>query len=181
MKILISTRHIDVAVPVREVIEQKIGKALRNIADDVNEVNVLITREKSRETVELKVSTSYTTFRCEEETHDLMQSVDKAVDVLERQVRRNKEKFQTKRRKPKQGSFDSTTIPEDELEPVDVTELEIIKSNRFAPKPMSVDEALMQLKLSDDQFIVFSNSVTNEVNVIYLRKDGKVGLIEPDF
>ena len=181
MKILITSRHTEVPSQVRKSIEQKIEKVLKNIKEDVLEVHEAITAEKSRQAIEVKVLTKYTTFRCFEETHDLQMSIDKVLDVLGRQIRKNKKKFQVKRRKTKPEGFITTEIPEYSEEHFDLSEAEIIKSNRFAPKPMSIDEALMQLKLSHDQFIVFANSKTNEVNVLYNRHDGKIGLIEPEF
>jgi len=182
MKILTTSRHIDLTPELKEILEDKVRKVLKNIKDHVIEVNMAISAEKSRQSVEIKVHTNYTTFRCFEETHDLMQSIDKAMDVLDRQVRKVKKRIQSKRRKPRGEDFESPVVPEIESKIRESTDYEIIKTKKFAPKPMSVDEALEQLKISEDQFIVFSNSVTNEVNVLYRRRrDGKIGLIEPEF
>lgn len=181
MKILITTRHIDLSLEARQNIESKIKKALKNISDEVIEVNVAVTAEKSRQIIEIQVQTNYTTFRCVEQTHDLMLSLDKAVDVLNRQVRKNKEKFFKKRRKTSKPEDLDVALLEEPLRVIDSPDAKIIKTNKFAPKPMSIEEAFMQLKLSTDQFIVFSNSQTNQVNVLYRRKDGDIGLIEPTF
>jgi putative sigma-54 modulation protein len=186
MKILTTSRHIDLSSNLKESLEDKIKKVLKNIKDDVIEVHVAIAAEKSRQSVEIKVLTNYTTFRCLEETHDVTLSIDKAIDVLDRQIRKNKQKFQTKRRKLRGDNFESPILPElpitiPDYSETDSSDLEVIKTNKFAAKPMSIDEALDQLKISGDQFIVFLNSVTNEVNVLYQRHDGKFGLIEPDF
>jgi putative sigma-54 modulation protein len=181
MKILITSRHIEISSKLKTQIEEKIQKVLKNIKDEVINVNVSITAEKSRQSVEIKVTTNYTTFRCVEETHDLSLSLDKVIDVLEGQIRKNKEKFQDKRRKPRQDDYATQPIVDLPDTTSDISDSEIISSNKFATKPMSIDEALMQLKLSEDQFIVFVNAISNEINVLYKRKDGKFGLIEPEF
>jgi len=181
MKILIKSRHIEIPSEIKQAIEQKIQKALKNIKGDVIEVNVEVTGEKSREAIEINVLTNYTTFRCMEETHDLQLSVDRALDVLERQIRKNKGRFRDKRRKHKSERFDTSELQEDTDDHLGISDDEIVKTNKFASKPMSIYEASMQLKLSDDHFLVFANSQTNEVNVLYKRKDGKIGHIEPDF
>jgi putative sigma-54 modulation protein len=181
MKILITTRHIDLSLDARQNIESRITKALKNILDDIIDVNVTVSAEKSIQSIEIQVQTKHTTFRCLEKTHDLMLSLDKAVDVLSRQIKKSKEKLQQKRRKTSITDDMDSPFLEEPIKSKDTTDFQIVKTNKFAPKPMSIEEAFMQLTLSPDQFIVFFNSQTNQVNVLYRRKDKTIGLIEPSF
>src|SRR5690606_18943713 len=107
---------------------------------------------------------------------DMYASIDKSVDVLERQIRKNKTRLA---KKLHEDAFEPENfkvkeeIPEEE-------EFNVVRSKRFAIKPMDVEEAILQMNLLGHQFFVFSNADTNEVNVVYKRKDGNYGLIEPE-
>jgi len=100
------------------------------------------------------------------------------VDKLEEQARRHKEKTQQKAR-DEERAWVKMEVLDSEME--DDSGPKIIRSKRFAMKPMSVEEAAMQLDISDSSFLVFLNPATERVNVIYRRKDGNFGLIEPEF
>ena len=113
--------------------------------------------------------------RCEESTDDMYASIDKAVDKLERQINKHKTKLE-KRVRGGKLLFENITSAEDNDESP-----KVVRTKRFAMKPMPVEEAILQMELLGHSFFVFSNSNTEEVNVVYRRKDGNYGLIEPEF
>jgi putative sigma-54 modulation protein len=113
--------------------------------------------------------------RGEEETQDMYSSIDLVVEKLERQI----EKFKTRLTKAlrRESQKESGLILEEQAED---EELKVVKVKRFAVKPMNVDEAVLQMNLLGHNFFVFTNAETDEINVVYRRKDGNYGLIVPE-
>lgn len=179
MKIVIKGKHIEVTDAIRNYIEKRLGRVERHF-DHILEVIVTLSVEKNRQIVEVTLQASRALIRAEEETDDMYTSIDKVVDKLERQIQKYKEKFFQK-------SHPNTDRKELVNEGVSIEEgkssevAKIVKTKRFAIKPMSVEEAAMQMDLLGHNFFVFANDNTNKVNVIYKRKDGNFGLIEPEF
>ncbi len=112
-------------------------------------------------------------YRTETENHDAFAVIDKAVDVIDRQIRRNKAKLE---KKFHSGAFEDTDAGAD-YEP---NSHKIVKSKKFPIKPMSVEEAVLQMDLIGHEFFMFRNAEDEEINVVYKRKDGNYGLIEPE-
>ena len=115
--------------------------------------------------------------RAEETTDDMYASIDAVIDKLERQIRKNKTKLG--KRIYQEGVIPDNFLIDENIE--EESNYKIMKSKRFAIKPMSVEEAILQMNLLGHTFFVFSNGDTEEVNVVYKRKDGNYGLIEPEF
>lgn len=159
----------------REEVEKKLSRLDKYFPKDPK-ANVIINEKKGTFTTEITVSVDGTYIRVEVKDRDVRNSVDIAIEKLERQIRRNKEKLQRKL---------TDSIRYDEIETDDVdddeNEIKIVKSKRFAIKPMSPEEAGLQMELLGHMFFVFLNAQTEMVNVIYKRKDGQFGLIEPEF
>ena len=109
-------------------------------------------------------------YRTEETTRDMLQSFDTALDALMRQISKNKAKL-TKRLRA--GAFEG--MPQEEQE----AGYDIVKVKRFPLKPMDVEEAILQMNLSGHEFYTFLNSLSDQVNVVYRRKDGRDGVLEP--
>ncbi|MBV1759333.1 MAG: ribosome-associated translation inhibitor RaiA [Dethiosulfatibacter sp.] len=168
-------KNISVTDSLRDTVEKKISKLDKFFYKDV-EVNVVLSVEKLRQIIEITVPFAGTVIRAEEVTDDMYSSIDSAVDAMERQIRKHKTKLQSK----KHGQ---NTIRFENIEPLDIEEedLKIVKTKRFAVKPMSVEEAALQMDLVNHNFYVFLNADTEEVNVVYKRKDNNVGLIEPEY
>ena len=179
MKIIFKGKHIEVTDAMRNYIEKRLNKIERHF-DHILEVIVTLSVEKNRQIVEATLQASRALIRAEEETDDMYTSIDKVADKLERQIQKYKEKYF---QKPHPGSERKGLINEG----VNVEDSEsdkiakIVKTKRFAIKPMSVEEAAMQMDLLGHNFFVFANDNTNKVNVLYKRKDGNFGLIEPEF
>ncbi len=179
MKIIFKGKHIEVTDAMRNYIEKRLNKIERHF-DHILEVIVTLSVEKNRQIVEATLQASRALIRAEEKTDDMYTSIDKVADKLERQIQKYKEKYF---QKPHPGSERKGVINEG----VNVEDSEsdkiakIVRTKRFAIKPMSVEEAAMQMNLLGHNFFVFANDNTNKVNVLYKRKDGNFGLIEPEF
>ena len=179
MKIIFKGKHIEVTDAMRNYIEKRLNKIDRHF-DHILEVIVTLSVEKNRQIVEATLQASKALIRAEEETDDMYASIDKVVDKLERQIQKYKEKYF---QKPHPGSGRKGLVNEgvnvEDSEPDRI--VKIVKTKRFAIKPMSVEEAAMQMDLLGHNFFVFANDNTNKVNVLYKRRDGNFGLIEPEF
>ena len=179
MKIVFKGKHIEVTNAMRNYIEKRLNKIERHF-DHILEVIVTLSVEKNRQIVEATLQASRALIRAEEETDDMYASIDKVADKLERQIQRYKEKYFQKSHHctEKKGLANKEANAEDsESDKI----AKIVKTKRFAIKPMSVEEAAMQMDLLEHNFFVFANDNTNKVNVLYKRKDGNFGLIEPEF
>jgi putative sigma-54 modulation protein len=174
MKTKIFGKNINITESLRDTVEKKIARLDKFFYKDV-EVKVVLSVEKLRQIIEITVPFAGVILRTEEVTDDMYHSIDTAVDTLERQIRKHKTKLQNKKHMPETIRFDNIEPLEDE------DESKIVKTKRFAMKPMNVEEAVLQMDLVNHNFFVFLNSETEEVNVVYKRKDKNYGLIEPEF
>ncbi|MEA1939744.1 MAG: ribosome-associated translation inhibitor RaiA [Candidatus Caldatribacteriota bacterium] len=181
MKIIIKGRHVEITDALRNYLEKKLTKVEKHF-DHILEATVVLSVEKNRQIVEVTLQARKALIRAEVETDDMYASIDKATDRLERQIRKYKEKYL---KKPHNNLDRKELIKEEVNASAEDTKLDktvkIVKTKRFAIKPMSVEEAAMQMNLLGHTFFVFANDITNTVNVLYKRKDGNFGLIEPEF
>ncbi|SCG81957.1 putative protein SH2139 [Proteiniborus sp. DW1] len=177
MKITISGKNMAVTDALREVTEKKLSKLDKYFFEDVP-VDVTLSVEKNRQIIEVTIPFSGAIIRAEESTEDMYQSIDKVVDILERQIRKHKTKLQKKNK-----GFETIRFENVQALPVGENgkESSIVRTKRFAMKPMDAEEAVLQMELLRHAFYVFRNAETDEVNVVYKRKDGNYGLIEPEF
>lgn len=174
MKYIISGKNIDVTEGLRDAIYEKLGKLERYFTEDT-EVHVTFSVEKERHKIEVTIPMKGNIIRAEEESTDMYVSIDLVEEIIERQLRKYKNKIIEK----KQAAHSlSQAFAEEEI--VDEEEIEIIRSKRFAIKPMDPEEACVQMELLGHDFYVFRNSETDEVNVVYRRKKNSFGLIEPE-
>lgn len=177
MKIKITGKNMDITDALKDITFKKLGKLDKYFQEDV-ETNVTLSVEKNRQIIEVTVNLPGTILRAEEYSDDMYTSIDEAVDVLERQIRKHKTKLQKRYQ-------DNKTIRFENIKPIPQENREegpkIVKMKRFAMKPMSIEEAILQMELLRHNFFMFMNGETDEVNVVYKRKDGNYGLIEPEF
>jgi putative sigma-54 modulation protein len=172
----ISGKNMVVTEGIREVLERKLKK-LNKYFDPSTEVIATFSVEKNRHILEITIPINGAIIRAEESTDDMYSTIDNVTEKLERQIRKHRTKIE---KKTKSGTFkfDPTEfISEKEKE----SKPEIVRTKRFAMKPMPVEEAILQMELLGHNFFVFSNGETDDINVIYKRKDGNYGLIEPTF
>ena len=174
MKITILGRKCSPRESFKAHAEKKLAKVERFFGADA-EAKVTATVEKSSQTVEITIVNSGMIFRAQERAENMNEALDKCVDSLVRQIRKNKTRVEKKLRN---GVIDDL-LPADE--PVDEEEdFEVVRTKTVQLKPQSVEEAILQMNLLDHQFYVFLNAETNAVNVVYKRSDSGYGLIEPE-
>ena len=178
MQYIITGRNYEVTDRVREHIEKKFSK-LENYFRNDTEVHVTLSQQKSEKKIEVTIPMKGTTIRAEETNNDLYTAIDLLQDVLERQLRRNRKKLID--RKQNTTSFSQYYMEDLEDEDGEEESIKIVKSKRFAIKPMDPEEACFQMDMSGHSFYVFYNADTDLVNVVYKRKDGNYGLIEPEY
>lgn len=175
MKFKITGRKIEVTEGMKERIYKKLGKLEKFFKDDPL-VQVTVSVNKERQTVEVTIFSTGVIYRAEETDYDMYAAIDKVVDVIERQMRKHKTHLEKKLRQdsldtPFESIFPETEEPEEE-------EFHIVKVKRFTFKPMSTEEAILQMNLLGHQFFVFNNAETEAMSIVYKRKDGNYGLIE---
>jgi putative sigma-54 modulation protein len=176
MRIIISGRNIVVTDALKEKIYKKLAKFEKFFGEN-SEAHATLSVEKGRHIFEVTIPFNGIILRGEEATDDMYMSIDNVIEKLERQVRKQKTK---RERRMKDYNLRFETLF-DNTPDTDVEELKIVKTKKFTIKPMPADEAAMQMELLGHSFFVFSNSETDEVNVIYKRKDGNYGLIEQEY
>lgn len=174
MKIKFLLRHVNIDDKTKAIIEKKIAK-LDKFFDNDQEANVTLRKAGDTEILELTIHAVGMIFRSEVKSESFLHAIDTAVDVIERQIRRNKTKLAKKLRAT---AFDKTALPEDEA-PIDVEEEEHgqIRVKEFTLKPMTVEEAVLQMNLLEHNFFVFEDQDTSKICVTYKRNDGEYGLI----
>jgi ribosome hibernation promoting factor len=172
MNIIVAGRHLDITPALKKYAEEKIKKFSRYLSN-ISEAIVTLSVEKYRHKVEVLLKVNGVLIQAEGITGEIYSSIDEVVEKLERQVKKYKEKLVSHRKgEGKAGGI------QPEVSPVEETG-RIIKNKKFELKPMSPDEAAMQMELLDKDFFVFTNDGSGNINVIYRRRDGNFGLIEP--
>ncbi|MEG0641465.1 MAG: ribosome-associated translation inhibitor RaiA [Clostridium sp.] len=174
MKIKVTGKNMEITKALREIVEKKISRLERYFQPSV-EANVLVSVQKTTHIAEITIPFNGVILRAEEASNDMYTSIDLVLDKVERQIRKQKTKMQ----KRTQGeSLIYGLIPEYKEQE---EEGRVVKTKRFAIKPMSTEEAILQMELLGHSFFVYMDDNTSDVNVIYKRKDGNFGLIEPEF
>lgn len=176
MNFIISGKNINVTPGLKASIEQKLGKLERYFTPDT-EIIVTLSVEKERQEIEVTIPVKGNIIRSEQVSDDMYVSIDLVEEVIERQLRKYKNKLVAKHQEA--GNFQPDFLSETEVD--DGNEIKIIRTKRFGIKPMFPEDACVQMELLGHNFFVFSNAETEEVNVVYKRKDNTYGLIEPEF
>ncbi len=175
MRYTITGKNIEVTDGLRSAIYEKIGKLERYFSKDTD-VTVTLSVEKGRQKIEVTIPVKGSIIRSEQTSTDMYVSIDLVEEVIERQLKKYKNKIIDK--KQSNSAFSDAYIQEEAEDP---EEVRIIRTKRFAMKPMDPEEACIQMELLGHAFYVFRSSETDEVNVVYKRKDGAYGLIEPEY
>ena len=176
MRFNIIGRKIEVTDKYREYIEKRLGKLDKFFKDEA-EARIVIGPIKDNEYVEASVYAAGMIYRAEVIDSNVMCATDKIVDVIERQIRKNKTRLE---KKIKREAVDDNLMLSgtNYTDGEDVEEFKIVKRKRFQLKPMSAEEAVLQMNLLGHGFFVFKNKDTDEMNVVYKRNDGNYALIE---
>lgn len=177
MKFIIIGKNIDVTPGLKEAVESKLGKLERYFTPDT-EIHVTLSVQREHQKIEVTIPVKGEIIRSEQVSNDMYVSIDLVEEVIERQLRKYKNKLIARHQEGvnfKQEFFenDEDTAEEDEIK--------IVRTKRFGIKPMYPEDACVQMELLGHDFFVFCNAETDEVNVVYRRKNGTFGLIEPEF
>ncbi|MCI6653524.1 MAG: ribosome-associated translation inhibitor RaiA [Ruminococcus sp.] len=174
MKIAYTARKVNLKDNFKELCEKKLSKFNKIFSEDAT-ASVVVTLYKNRQTVEVTVSDNGMIYRAEDTQDEMNDALDKVVDILGRQLRKNKTRLS---RRLRDNTADFTAIlPDEDIE--DEEEFDI-RYKTIPVKPISVEEAILQMNMLNHDFFVFINAETNETNVVYKRKGNTYGLLEPE-
>ena len=175
MQFIIRGKNLEVSDNLRQAVEDKLGKLEKYFTEDTK-VHVTLSVEKERQKVEVTIPVKGSIIRSEQVSNDMYVSIDLVEEVIERQLRKYKTKIINK--KQGSGSFKQEFIDQDFS--LENEEIVISRDKKFDIKPMYPEDACVQMELLGHSFFVFNNAETDEINVVYKRKGGTYGLIEPD-
>jgi putative sigma-54 modulation protein len=173
MQTSVTFKNIDSSDHLKSYVTEKLDRFDR-LLDNPAEANVVLKVEKFRHIAEISVSGDRMKINGKEETEDMYSAIDRVLDKLEKQIKKGKEKVRERRTKSRlKVKMAGLTPPEgdDAVPQVKVTHVEY--------KPMDVDEAILQMDLTNENFLVFTDARTDQINVLYRRNDGDLGLIQP--
>ena len=176
MKFIIIGKNLDVTSSLKEAVESKLEKLERYFTPDT-EVHVTLSVQKERQKIEVTIPVKGGIIRSEQQSNDMYVSIDLVEEVIERQLRKYKNKLVAKHQEG--SNFAPSFYDADDT--ADDNDIKIVRSKKFGIKPMYPEDACVQMELLGHDFFVFCNAETDEVNVVYKRKNGSYGLIEPEF
>ena len=175
MQTSVTFKNLDPSDHLKSYVGDKLDRFDRFL-DNPAEANVVLAVEKFRHIAEINISGDRLSINGKEETVDMYSAIDMVLDKLEKQIKKNKEKIRERRSGSKNRNRelldDISSPPDDDLE-------RQIKIRNIEYKPMDVEEAVLQMDLIEDNFLVFTNARSDKINVLYRRRDGHYGLIQP--
>ena len=179
MKVTVIAKNIELTPALKEMVEKKISKLEKYFGPNV-EARATLSVQKNRQRVEVTIPFNGVILRGEEVTDDMYKSIDLVEEKLVRQIRKQRTKLS---RKNNSGSlrYPEFNSLEFKNEDTDEDTSRIVKTKSFNVKPMSADEAVLEMELLGHSFFVYQDADTNNVSVVYKRKDGNYGLIEPEY
>ena len=175
MRITISGKNIDVTQGLKDAVYEKLGKLEKYFTPETEAI-VTLSVEKNRQKIEVTVPVKGSVIRAEQVSDDMYVSIDLVQEIIERQMRKHKTRLVNRNRGG--GNFQKAFI---EMEVEDPDEVQIVRTKKFAMKPMDPEEACVQMELLGHNFFVFRNAETDDVSGVYKRKGNTYGLIEPEY
>lgn len=176
LKVNVRGENIEVTSAIREYVEKKIAKLDKYLDQNVSataHVNLKTYPDKTAK-VEVTIPLPYLVLRAEETSADLYGSIDLVTDKLIRQIRKHKTKVN---RKSREKGFDYVDFATDENDENEEKQIEIVRTKNIAVKPMDSEEAVLQMEMLGHNFFIYKDADTNDINIVYRRRDGKYGLI----
>ena len=188
MQIHLTSRHLEITDDIRTYIEKR-AKKIEAIFNPIIDFQVVIEVEKNRYHAEITLATRKATFHAQGETHDVFSSLDDVIDKIETQIRRHKERIKDRRQRLSRrevavqlsSNEEGAQVELDMDNPSNMPVPYFRDPEKFASKPMSVGETVMQLQTSGDVLLLFLNAQTNQVNLVYEDDNGEYGWVEPQF
>lgn len=178
MKVSVTFRKIAPSDHIRQYAENKLDR-LDKYLETAAEAHVVLSVEKFRHTADITLSSDGLRIKGVEETEDMYSAIDLVMDKIEKQIRRQLDKRKTRKSHDNIKSLNFQMNVVNAESSTSDEEPSIVKTKQIQTKPMDVDEAIMQLELVKNDFLVFTNARSKEVNVLYRRKDGQLSIIEP--
>ena len=176
MKYLFTGKNLTVKDDLKELAYKKLGK-FEKFFNDESEMHVVFSHQKNYQIVEATIRHGALTLRSEAKTDDMMSSMEKVASAIARQLRKNKTRLE---KRIYSGGYHSDDFMNYEAEDIEEEgNYTLVKTKKFEIKPMDLDEAILQMNLIGHEFFVFVNSETNQTSVVYKRKSGDYGLLEP--
>jgi putative sigma-54 modulation protein len=180
MSVAVRGKNIDITPALRDYVEKRVSKVTKYFSE-VENINAVLSVEKNRHYVEVTVPVNGIILRAQESTSDMYTSIDLVVDKIERQITKYKNKLIKKFRNSPAGGgtgkFLSELVPD---LPAAEDDFKLIKTKRFAIKPMTVEEAVMQMNLINHNFFIYFDADENSIALVYKRTDGDYGQIFPE-
>jgi len=175
MQTSVTFKNLDPSDNLKSYVGDKLDR-FDKFLDNPAEANVVLAVEKFRHIAEINISGDRLSIIGKEETVDMYSAIDMVLDKLEKQIKKNKEKIRERRSAAKNRT---RSIPDEEINLPDEDIERQIKIRNIEYKPMDVEEAVLQMDLIEDNFLVFTNARSDQINVLYRRRDGHYGLIQP--
>jgi putative sigma-54 modulation protein len=178
MQVEFTGRQTDVPASVRALVERKLRK-LSRVLHAINHVHVILSADKHRQIAEVTVQSPHLTLAAQEESGDLFASLSTVMDKLTRQAERHVGKRRERRRR---APARATALWAGVVAPAPGGNgaPRVVRSRRFVVRPMTVEEAMAEVETNEEGFLVYRDAATERMNVLYRRKDGNLGLIEPE-
>ena len=175
MRIVYTARKVNLRDNFKERVEKKLQKFKKLFSEEAV-VNVVVTLEKNRQTVEMTIRDKAMVYRAESTMPEMNDALDRVMDIMTRQIRKNKTRLE---KRIKTGSLNDiiADIPEGEIEAE--AEYKVVRTTQVIVKPLTIEEAILEMNMVNHDFFMFLNAETNDVNVVYKRKDGNYGVLEP--
>ena len=175
MKVNIKGKNFNTYKHLQDTMEKKFDKLGKYFSDDIT-VNVVLSQERGRDKIEATINAKGAVFRGEEVVSDIYEGIDRVVDKLSSQMSRFKGKLQKRYNDNKSVRFEGLPEMEEEVE-----EVKIVRTKKFELRPMTVEEAVLEMEMLQHSFFVFLDMETDSVNVVYRRKDGNYGVLETTY
>ena len=175
MRVTVIAKNIELTQALKEIVQKKISKLEKYFEVEV-EAKATLSVQKSRQIIEVTIPFNGAILRGEESTEDMYKSIDLVEDKLERQIRKQK----TRLSRRNNGSLKFVAINDGRLDSIEEDEGSLVKVKKFGVKPMNSEEAILQMDLLGHNFFVYQDAESSKVNVVYKRKDGNYGLLEPE-
>ena len=176
MQTTVTFKNLDTSDHLKSYVSTKLDR-LDKLLDNPAEAHVVLTVEKIRHIAEIRLNGDRLNIVCREDSSDMYSSIDLALDKLEKQLKKQKAKIKSHRQGSGRGEEKSPSNPEQAISEENPAPQVVVQNIEY--KPMDVDEATMQMDLISNNFLVFRNARTNQINVLYRRNDGDLGLIQP--
>lgn len=180
MKVTVTFRHMESDRELRSYVEQKISRVAEKYFHRPQEAQVILSTEKFRKIAEITLHADNNVLTGKEQMEDMRSAIDLALEKLEKQAEKHRKRYKSRKRGSAEEISFAVYRGGEEAADEEASEPRVIRADRFVAKPMEVEDAILLLSQTKDDFIVFRNAENMKFAVLYRREDGQYGLIEPE-